>query len=445
MHVGGNMFWSVPREHLAQRLLLIAALPLTFRTFQYFPGVSYVQEAWFVACFFAVIFIYPFWKLQAGLRFTWFEFYIFLLMFADVVLAAWEARQAFGQPFIYSVLAQRRMAVVAAWLLLVVAMRNRTIELADVEAALLFLAWATFVLFSTMRLLLNPANVNPDDVGFVTHAMPGFQPSFKLQSYLPLFGVFYYAILGMKTRRLWYYFLATVLFLPVVGPTGRGLTIAVIAVLFYALYRMRGFRRTIISSVQFSCLLLVLGGVLYLLFPKAVSERVAGFGDAFTVIFTGTAATQDVSANARVTETLTALPYIADHPLLGSGVISNQWEGGVQAVMNHYFYADDIGVVGVIFSYGIFGLLLYLLQYRFAWIEVRRLGNISSPVLDATKAFIMFTVLSSLETGLFVWQAEVSLFFVAVLVGTASQRPLPQSSGIVIETSCSLPRPALSS
>jgi hypothetical protein len=42
-------------ESTTQRILLAFALVMTFRTFQFIPGMQYVQESWFVLCFLAVL------------------------------------------------------------------------------------------------------------------------------------------------------------------------------------------------------------------------------------------------------------------------------------------------------------------------------------------------------------------------------------------------------
>jgi hypothetical protein len=77
------------------RSLLVLALPLSFRTFQFFPGMLYVQEGWFVLCCLFVIFVYPFWKLRNGLRVSRFELYLLLLITSSFSVAAWQAQ---GRP-----------------------------------------------------------------------------------------------------------------------------------------------------------------------------------------------------------------------------------------------------------------------------------------------------------------------------------------------------------
>jgi hypothetical protein len=397
-------------------------LVMGFCTFQFFPGMSDLQEAWFAFCFLAVLLVYPFLKLRAGLRFSLFEFYLFLLIAADVLLPAWRAQVVFGQPLVYGMLTQRGMALVAMLLLLLDALRSGMVELPDVEAALLFLAWGTAALYSAMRLILNPSNFIAYGDGFVTRPMPGEQPSFKFSEVFVLFGVFYYAMIGLRTGKTKYYFLALALFLTTLGPSGRGLTVCVAASLFFFLYRLRGLRKAIASSLKFSCAAVAITSATYAIFPALVSSRLTGFADAFTVVLTGSATTTDRSANARVFETLAALPFIQEHPFLGNGVVSHQWQGGYGTLLGENFFPADIGLLGIVFSYGILGLLLFLLQYQFAWNASRAIEkSLHNSLLDATKAFLLFTALYTIETGTCVWTVEVTLFFVVLMVAVSRQ------------------------
>jgi hypothetical protein len=406
--------------------------------------MSYVQEPWFVFCFLIVLFVYPFWKMTSGLRFSWFEIYLLVLMIVGVLLAAWRAQEVFGQPLMYGILGQRKMALIAVFLVLVNALNCGMVQLEDIRKALLSLAWGTFILYSAMQMFLTPSRFASYGVAFVTEPMPGEDASFKLQIYFILFGAFYYALVGMRTARKKYYLAAAILFFAAGLGTSRGFTISVVATLLFCLYRVRGLRKTAVAAAKFGCLAAIMVGVFYAIFPSAFSARVGHFSDAFTVVFTGST-TEDASANARIFETLTALPYIQEHPFLGNGVLSAQWQGGTQKVLGNYFYSDDIGIIGVVFSYGIVGLLLYAVQYWFAWKAAKALpDSFHTPLLDATKGIVLFSALYTLETGMCVWTAEVTFFFIALLGAFAAQTSSLRVYDAWNGEGCSLQKPALS-
>ena len=408
-------------RRLLARGSIALVMIMSFRTFRFFPGMFYVQEVWYAACFLFVFLVYPFWKMRTGLRFTRLELYLLLLIIASLGLAAWRAQQVFGQPLIYGILSQRDIVLIAAWLILSNMLRGEMINLADIEIVLLYLAWGTFALYSAARLFLNPSDFGTYGEGLVTRPVAGTEPSFAFQPYFLIFGTFYYAILGIRNRKKRYYLVAAVLFLGALGGSGRGLAVCSAATLIVLLVRLRGFGGTAIALLKLMSIVAVLGGVLYEIIPEMLSVRFVGFSDAFSVAAKGSI-TGDPSANARLFETLAALPYIQAHPLFGSGVVSHQWQGGSEMAMGEYFFATDIGILGIVFSFGIFGLCLYAFQYRVAWLAVKKLsGSFNNPLLDATKAFIIFSVFYSLQSGLCVWDAGATIFFVTLLDGIAAR------------------------
>ena len=430
-----RMFW---------RGLLALALPLSFRTFQFFPGMPNVQEAWFALCFLMAIIVYPFLKVRGGLLFSKFELYLMALMAFGISVAAWQAHQVFGQPLVYGILSQRDVVLVGTWLVLVHMLRCEMLETSELQKVLIFLAWSTFALFGAMRAFLSPSSFLEYGEGFVTRPMVGVEPSFKLQEFFILFGVFYYALLGIRTGRAKYYLAAVVLFPVTLGGSGRGIAVCVAATLLYSLYRIRGFWKATIAATQFLLIFVVLFAVAFALLPSTIIARVRSFSDAFSAVFTGSA-TQDPSANARILETLTSLPYIQTHPLIGNGVVSHQWQGGSQTALGAYFFASDIGIVGILFSFGAVGLLLYLWQYRFAWNAAKETPlPLQGPFQDATKAFLLYSAIYSLESGICVWNANVTLFFVALLFGNSAKVSLSNSCNERNGDPCVPRRPALS-
>jgi hypothetical protein len=416
---------SIFAKRLLLRALLALLLSLSFRTFQFFPGMPYVQEAWFGLCLLMVIVAYPYLKVRNGLSFSWFEVYLIALIIFATSVAVWQARQVFGQPLIYGILSLRDVVLIGGWLVLVHLLRCGILNTAEFESVLLFLAWSTFALFGAMRVFLSPSNFLAYGEGFVTRPMVGVEPSFKLQEFFILFGVFYYALLGIRTGRTKYYLAALVLFPVTLGGSGRGIAVGVAATLLLCLYRIRRTWQATVAAIQFLSSFVVLFAVTFVLLPSIVTARVRSFSDAFSAIFTGSA-TQDPSANARILETLTAIPYIQTHPFLGNGVVSHQWQGGSQTALGAYFFASDIGIVGILFSFGAIGLLLYLWQYRIAWNAAKKAPlSLQGPFLDATKAFLLYSAIYSLESGICVWNANVTLFFVALLYGNSARATKP--------------------
>ena len=396
-----------------KRVLLAFVLLMNFRTFQYFPGMSNVQEAWLILSLLAFVTIYPLMKSRMDWQFSKLELYILILIPVAVLLPAFSASRVFGQPILYGILAKRAMVLIVTALLFLHGFRFRLIRYADLEAVLQYLAWGLFTLYTSMQLFLNPAAYLSYGPGFVVGVGAGDEFSFQFSETFLVFGVMYYAIRGFRTRRLKYYLLAGILLIGSLGHSGRSLSLSVAVTLLIFLQRSRRINQYFISIGKFIFAAAILLGVLYIVAPGALKDRAEKYSDALTVAFTGTRV-EDASANARVLESAVATVYIKQNPFLGNGVLSHQWNGGNEGVIGSYFYEEDIGLLGAIYAYGIIGLLIFGYQYWFAW-KATRDTRVDTLLSEAIRAFLLYTFIESLVNAGFVFDAEASLFFIAIL------------------------------
>jgi hypothetical protein len=233
----------------------------------------------------------------------------------------------------------------------------------------------------------------------------------------------YYILRGARTGNAKDFLLAAILFAPTfaAGGTGRMATLSLLASLGFFLYRWLPVGRFWSIAAKFSLIAALGIGLAYAVAPAFITQRVAAYSDAFRVTLTGTEVS-DVSANVRLLQVLTALPYIQKHPLLGNGVLSAQWYGGEQSLLGDLFNSSDIGLVGGVFIFGGLGLIALAYQFRFAARAARRLSpSIRSPLADATKAFLLYVAISSFSACYFAFNPEKTLFFITLLVGISLQ------------------------
>ncbi len=397
---------SVRGKHV---LLIAALLALSFSTFQYFPGFSPIQEAWWVLCFLYLVFVYPFQKCNDCLRGSAFEWYVLALALIFPALSAVCALREFGQPILFGLLSERNTTVLFAVLFWMRALQKKIFTLQEIETALLVNAWCMVVVSVFLKTMLNPSSYT-SYTGFATGM--GGNEIFIIQTHFIVFGAFYYAFRAFRTGRSRDYLPAILLF---ASGGGRQMLLWTPVTFFFFVIRWSSRKRllTLIPKLVLGFGLLI--GLLYLAMPAAVTEGLGGFQDAFTVVLTGQEV-QDVSATARIGETLFAIEGIQKHPILGNGVLSHQWSGGSLTVLGTYFYPDDVGLIGLVYQVGVFGFIMFGWQYWFAIKAVKGLSPESyNPMIDATKAFILYSALLSLGDGGFMFEAAVSLFFIALL------------------------------
>ena len=399
--------------------LLVLLLPLMFHTFMYFPGFSPIQEGWNLLCLLYLVFVYPWGRAKPGKSINSFDWYMIALIVVDPVLSAINAWREFGQPIMYGLLTERRIALIACVLFFARALRRRSITLREVEKALLILAWGTMILFRIMRTVINPSDYT-DYIGFA-HSIMG-EGELSLQVYFAFFGVLYYAFRGFHTGRARDYMLALLLLGGSLSVSGwRQQVLTLLLTFFFFVCRWTNWRRLLVLLPQMLLGLALLVWLLFAMTPETMTEQFGRLQDAFTVVLSGERV-EDASATARIGETLFALEGIAKHPIIGNGNLSNQWQGGGQLQQGEHFYWVDVGTIGVLYFLGIFGVILYASQYWFVLGAVKKLPpGVHTPLMDATKGFVFYSMIYSVTTAFCVADAVITLFFIALLRGIANE------------------------
>lgn len=414
---------------MSRVILLVVILPMTFRTFAFFPLLSKVQEVWNVLCLLYLLLVYPGWLSRKSIRVSRFELYSIMLIAVVPFLSAFTASREFGQPFIYGLLTQRSLAAIAAILYLRRAYLDHSFVVAEIERALLILCWGTFFLFLAIKLLFDPSNFS-DLPGFVSVTQDG--TFFVLPGYFILFGIFYYLLRGFREKRKYDYFLAFLLFAGSSDRKGLRQTLLYLSLTFlFFVYRWSDRKRLLSFFPKMALTVAVLVGALFAVMPSVMLDQIARLRDVFTVISTrSNVDVADPSAAARVGETLVAVEGIVRHPVLGNGFVSHQWEGGPESVLGERFNAFDVGILGIWYSLGIVGLILFAAQFGFVRTALKILPKGSqSPLLDALKGLLLFLAAFSLTAGAFVADVTVTLFFIMLLNVVAAEFASAQARG----------------
>ncbi len=388
-------------------------LAFNLRNFEYFPGVRPIEEFYFVLCLLAFAFLFPMFKILTSWKFSRFELYLLFTMLVLVILPATSAFRVFGQPLLYGILAKRSVILLGTWILFLNAWRFRYFDEKDIERVLLFLVWLITAVFAFMRIFLDPSRLSNAPVGFILGS--GVDQTFAVPGYLLPFGVLYYILRGIRTHRMLDYLLGLTIFFVNAGSSWRALSLSLTGSILFFLFRQLSLDKSVLWIVRFLILGALSVGVLQVVRPSAVTNTVDHLAQALKVA-TGGGPSNDASANARIVETDTALPYVRSNPILGSGLLSVQWHGGEPGVLGVYFSDTDIGLIGVLFTSGLVGFLVAGAQYAYAIAAARRLGSYRpSALIDGVKGYLLFSVLFSLTTGLFMVEIETTSFFVLLL------------------------------
>jgi hypothetical protein len=336
-------------------------------------------------------------------------------MSLNVLLPAWASAREFGQPMLYGILTQRAAVLIATVPFFMVAIRLKVVSFSDLEVALLWLGWGTSLLYLFMTFFLNPADFASFGEAFAT--LQSDDPHFVLRGEFLSFALVYYAFLGLRRRRAKYY-IAAVYFLIVILTISdaRAFLVSFVCTFLYYLSRLRPMGKVMLTIAKAGLAVVIALVCFYAINPEYAASRVGGFSDAFKVAFRSQEV-ENQSANVRLLEVATAWPYILKNPLFGTGQLSNQWRGGAQELIDANFFPSDIGLVGVIYTFGVFGLLVFAYQFRFAIRATRRLSDhLRNPLADACIGLLILNAIYLFSASMFVFYPETVLFFIGVLV-----------------------------
>lgn len=407
---------SKSKSDRGKRLVAIALLFLGFSLQSAFP-IPFTSAGGVIAivmggCFVIIRYLQISMD-STRLKVHYFERYILLISLLPFY-SAWRALDVFKQPFIYGVLTQRYVWIAGCSLLLFHLLRRKWLATSTVEHALLSLGWLWLAYSSLLVLFVNPANFVAKYPAIVASAgSGGYHYKFEI---LPLvFNGLYYSVRGMLRRTAFDYLRAApFIFYFVVIAEKRsqilafGLALLIVAVKYF------NAKRSILLMVKGFVAGVLLLSVVYAVNPSYQQGFVTKFSDAMMVVMTGEQG-DDTSANARIIETRMAMPYIQSNWLLGNGDISSQWRRGYLGVMG-YFYPTDIGIIGALFVYGLFGLLVLYAQFVFLLRRQPSLRHISSPYLWVSINGVLFILLiQSFIRGGIVFMPAITLMFIAVL------------------------------
>ena len=397
-----------------KRVFLLIVLTMNLRIFEFFPYVRPVEELWFVLCLLTFVFLYPVIKARSDWTFSRLELYLLSLLVVLVFLPALNSYNNFGQPLIYGVLARRSTVLITTWILLINAWKLTWINESDIKTVLLFLMWSVCGIFLFMRTFIDAGSVVDAPIGFVLGFGTDTQV-FSAPGFLFPFGTLYYGLRGIREGRLVYYLCAAGVFAIGSGSSWRASLLCQSLTLLFFLFRWKRVDKATLMLSQFVVTMLILTGMIRAAKPGLIEEAAQHFVAAVQVALGGSKQGVDPSADARVEEADVALPYVKAHPILGVGSLSGQWSSGPQAVLGNYFSDTDIGLLGMVFTFGLVGAVYSSGQYLFAVHSALRPGQVQRPLLDGVKGYILFSALFSLSTGFYIIALETNSFFITLL------------------------------
>jgi hypothetical protein len=354
-----------------------------------------------------------------------------LLLLVLPVLGGARAHSLFGQPLWLGVVTLRDAFGVLIALLIAHALGRGLVSWAQVERALLVVAWCTLAHWMLLYLF----------VDYETYAGWGAAMSrsefrgerLVWDRMLTAFGALYYAARalrqpnlrnGLKAGVFAYYILFVTL--------SRSYAVAyVLCVLLLMLELSTVFRGRFLKYLVYGSFAALFVVVLPLVLLPDLREFITvAFGSIVDALFRGETPTE-VSVASRMRQFNRALPWIQENFWLGCGKLSRQWEVARLKILTGKIVPVDLGIIGGLFVYGLIGLLVALGPFFVAgrpWLRVR--ADRDDPLAVACKYFIVYMLLRTLTTNLAVHSpgpaiAAVLLTYHYVRVRRPAEAPAP--------------------
>ncbi len=386
---------------LIKQSLLVVFLLMSFRILEKTPlRLSYyLLEPLFLIVLLAFLFILIFHSLLNHQTFSFLEVFIISLLLIPFY-SAWLSFVEFGQPFIYGLLAERKWFIVISGLMLLHLLKTGKINLNDIERSFLIIAWLSLIAFMLMINILDPEDYL-DIEGFIVYSELRGGYRFKLSPIFIVFAVIYYFIRYFHTKKIinilfFSVFLGYIVYIQ----QGRTLTISLlIALTIYVFFNLKLRDKLVLTfySIFLVTIILYISFALNQIFIERTTLLYSN-----VLLFLQGMETGEPGVDIRlalVALTLNILLSDWKYLLFGIGRLSNQWNEGFGGVFD-YFYPADIGIIGVIFLYGLIGLFYVNMQYILSFIYYRRIYFMKNNIfLKSMVYFLVAYFIKSLVIG----------------------------------------------
>lgn len=343
-----------------------------------------------------------------------FEAYIIVICILPFT-GAFTAGYHYDQPLIYGLLAQRDFYLCLSAIFLFNALKTGFIPLDQLRRVLLGVSWFCLIAYTIVNFTVNPAPFK--STGFV-----GYNPLkggyiFRFNMSILIFATFYYFTSFVKNLNKLHalYFVLFFAYIALIRQD-RTIVLTLIVGLVVLIIRYVNLQRSayILSIVSAFGIIIFAG--LYVTSSDFISKINDLYVNSLEVVM-NLGAEEEMSGRGtiRIVEAQIAADGFAESPILGRGALSRRYEGGFNAIHGH-FYPADVGILGVLFLYGIFGTALVFFQS----ILVLQYGNTvlrknQSVFLVACFIFLIQFYLNSLTDGNVVLDPAVSLLFICPL------------------------------
>ncbi|MBL7929814.1 MAG: hypothetical protein JNL47_10150 [Bacteroidia bacterium] len=335
------------------------------------------------------------------------------LMMLMMVFPVWSAVASainFGQPLVYGIGTTRNFYLFLLGPFFYYLLHKKIISLVFLKNTMLAASWCTLAVFIVIYLTINPEKY-PDRFFIGFNELKGGY-IFKFNIAILIFALLYYSIRYLSTHRL-LYLLASVPFYYMMLSIRQDRSIIIMTLLVLLIFYFK--RIFFQSALRYSALIILLIFTGYFVIEitdyKPSEQSVNRF---YNLWLTVTGRETDESAtNIRRLEVIKAWPDIEKRFLFGNGELSPRWQDGFSRIYG-YFYPSDIGIIGILYLFGVTGTLLLFVQFLFARKIVIKL-TLNDPFVITCVYYLLFCFFDTFTSGQSAFFPANSTMVIAIL------------------------------
>jgi len=173
----------------------------------------------------------------------------------------------------------------------------------------------------------------------------------------------------------------------------------ILLVFLMAVGMMVFFNRKRIAGIKLilASIIIVPLGVLFIMNTSVGIQINQKISSALEVVSKDNGDLSEASVAARIWETEVALESIQKYPLFGVGKVRS--EVLEKKTGNKYFFISDIGLLGILYAFGVVGILLFIKQFIYMIRSLLKQNLFENQYNTELVVFLFFVILHSFLTG----------------------------------------------
>jgi len=318
---------------------------------------------------------------------------IFGLVILVILISIVSAKIAYNQDYVSGLIANRSLLYMFSPFAFYKYLKSGYMNTERFWKVFRFLLWGYAIYIGTTSLLnVSYTYISPLS-GNITNVNAG-----ALSKDLIFFGIIYYT-LKLILNKKWYYGIAAVILFIITQlydiQRGDLAFLSIIIFLIFFKFRKTG---SIKKTILFLPLLLLFLGIILVSQDSLMTNISNKFSQAFKLFNKNASQNniEDASVFIRIYETQYAMLQFKEHPITGNGVLRPSFRKEV--LPDAYFYPADIGIIGILYTFGIMGITLFIIIGLFI---IKLKNNISFNQLNvcAFFFFILYMYMYSFKDG----------------------------------------------